>query len=251
MKKELNKLSQMLSEKDVALIEKDNFKFEVSKESSENKSKISNWYNVLIKYGEEFYSFYEGLSDLESILEILETTSEESNDFKVFQKKYSIANIIKAGKYKMCSNHGLNPNDNYIRIYNGENSGYDFKGLFNYLQNNLNKDEIVDYYSEKQITASITSIKNSLNGEFYSKELELINSQLNKKICGYCECTVVNANNISYIDNCGCVSKELICPDCLELHSLKMLSLLNNLPKNSTNKDKVDAISYIYSQLDN
>ena len=40
-----------------------------------------------------------------------------------------------------------------------------------------------------------------------------------------------------------------ICPDCLELHSIKMLPLLSKLPEDAKNKDRVQVISYIYSEL--
>ena len=249
MKKELEKMKDGLNLKGKYNLRKDNFDVEVVKESSNDNEELLVWYNVLIKYDGDTFSFSEGLSNLDSVCEIIEELSESSKEFKIFKKKQSLAQGIKEGKYKTQNNSTLELEDIYVRVYRGTEGEYDFNGLFDYLERNLNKDEILDCYPGKQITASITSIRNAIQNN-YSKEMEILENQLNKKICGYCDCTVVNANNIHYVEYCGCVGKEHICLECLELHSNNMLSLLSKLPKDAQNKDKVQAISYIYSELE-
>lgn len=249
MKKELEKMKDELNLKGKYNLRKDKFDIEVIKEDSMDDKELIIWYNILIKYNGDTYSFTEGLSSLDSVCDIIEELSESSKEFKVFKKKQSLAQDIKEGKYKTTKNSSLELEDIYVRIYRGATGEYDFNGLFDYLEKNLDKDEILDYCPGNQITASITSIRNVIQNNIYSKEMELIENQLNKKICGYCNCTVINANNIHYVDYNGCVGKEHICPDCLELHSIKMLPLLSKLPENAKNKDRVEVISYIYSEL--
>ena len=249
MEKELEKMKEVLNLKGKYNLRKDNFDIEVFKESSDDDEQLEVWYNVLVKCEGDIYSFSDGLSDLDCVCKIIEELSESSKEFKTFKKKQSLAQDIKEGKHKTLNNNSVDLEDIFVRIYKGNEGEYDFNGLLGFLEKNLNKDEIVDCYPGSQITASITSIRNAIQNSTYSKEMELIENQLNKKICGYCNCTVINANNIHYVDYNGCVGKEHICPDCLELHSIKMLPLLSKLPEDAKNKDKVEVISYIYSEL--
>lgn len=249
MKKELEKMKDELNLKGKYNLRKDKFDIEVIKEDSMDDEELIIWYNILIKYNGDTYSFTEGLSSLDSVCNIIEELSESSKEFKIFKKKQYLAQSIEEGKYKTQNNSIIELEDIYVRVYKGTEGEYDFNGLFDYLEKNLDKDEILDYCPGSQITASITSIRNVIQNNIYSKEMELIENQLNKKICGYCNCTVINANNIHYVDYNGCVGKEHICPDCLELHSIKVLPLLSKLPENAKNKDRVEVISYIYSEL--
>lgn len=250
MKKELEKMEEVLNLKGTYNLRKDSFDIEVSKESSDSNKKLKVWYNVLVKCEGDVYGFYDGLPSLENVSNVIEELSESSKEFKRFKKKQSLTQDIKEGKYKSINNNSVDLEDIFVRIYKGDEGDYDFNGLLDFLEKNLKKDEILDFSPGSQITASISSIRNATNNNLYSKEIELIENQLNKKVCGHCKCTVINANNIHYVDYSGCVGKAHICPDCLELHSIKMLSLLSKLPDNATNIDRVQAISYIYSELE-
>lgn len=250
MKKEFEKMEKVLRKEKTYSLQKDNFNIEVFKDSEECNGELVVWYNVLIKFKNYIYSSLEAVSTLDEVCKSIENLSETSKEFEFFKKKQSLALDIQKGKYKTKNNNSLELEDTFVSIYKGEEGKYNFNGLLNYLEVNLNKDEIFDYCKGKKITTSITSIRNAVkNGVVYHKELQLIENQLNKKICGYCNCTTINAINIHYVDNCGCVGKEHICPDCLELHENKLISLLSKLPKDLSNKDRVQALSYIYSEL--
>lgn len=250
MKKELKKMEEVLNLKGTYNLRKDNFDIEVSKESSDSNKKLKVWYNVLVKCEGDVYSFYDGLASLKNVSNVIEELSESSREFKRFKKKQSLAQDIIEGKHKTLNNNSVDLEDIFVRVYKGDEGEYDFNGLLGFLEKNLNKDEILYSYPGSQITTSITSIRNTIQNNAYSKEMELIENQLNKKTCAHCKCTVINANNIHYVDYGGCVSKAHICPDCLELHSIKMLPLLSKLPEDAKNKDRVQVISYIYSELE-
>ena len=236
----LEQLKEKVIEDDKLTITKDEFKLLISKYENDG-------FEVSTEFNGEFYRYEEWISNVEELHSYIQSLSTCSQYHEFYLKKKAVSKELNDGEYKTNKHETFEtPADSFVRIYESEEqSEYDFNGLLKYLIDTLDSTEVFDRYKDKQITVAIESLRKLKGSSIYTAEIDIIEGILNKRTCCYCKSTVVNAPYAHYVDNHGCVGKTHICPDCLGMYDAEIISVFNSLPKNISNKERVEAISYI------
>lgn len=238
-----------LKEEKVVSVMKDLFVANIEKFKPFNsKSEEEPYYEVKTLYNGEFFEFKEGLKGVDKTIEYLNSLSTEGASFDKFTLKSKIKEDIAQGKHKIFVKRTKDENQRLIRIYKEQNQ-HDSEYCFNKFTEKINSDFDNESFYIKDMGRFILVSSDILNcnslEELFPKEISLIGDVLDKRTCPYCEGTVINESIYEYLEFCGCIGKEKICPECVSVYYKDFFGVLNNCKKDLSNMEKIEVVEYI------
>lgn len=229
----------------------------MSKKHNVSKDKIEFFYegSIFYKKGDMCLEYLDGIVGHENMIKEIKYFIESKSFDKQIEKSNFKTNLFKeyAVDEKWRDKNKEYSDERYIAIVRTKgNDDWYFNGLFEYLEQNNQKD-IYKVYQAREKTKVIYISKSKLDKikdtdipNKIKEDIEnVVSREENCSLCG--NTTYVNTYPYVY-DGEECIGRLYACPICLDLHDLKM-SPYYDYRKELNGEEKMDMYDFVYEKV--